>query len=135
MNFLEIVSLCLSVLPRCLTSMILVSFQTDRYMLQNLIPILIVQAKCTSAFEQSHEKTCSKTCSQGFRLGSTQTRLFRNIIYVDSLLPCVFIIQMYQNMFCHGSASEKLSDITNRNRGTTKRTHNTKHKIKIKPSL
>ena len=32
MNFLGIVSLCLSVLPRCLIVMILVSFQTDRRM-------------------------------------------------------------------------------------------------------
>ena len=63
-------------------------------------------AKCTSAFEQSHEKTCSKT--QGFRLGSTQTRLFRNIIYVASLLFCVFIIHMYQNRFCQRSAQEKM---------------------------
>ena len=31
-EFGGIVSLCLSVLPRCLTIMILVSFQTDRYM-------------------------------------------------------------------------------------------------------
>ena len=31
MNFWGVVSLCLSVLPRCLTVMILGSFQTDRY--------------------------------------------------------------------------------------------------------
>ena len=67
-------------------------------------------AKCTSAFEQSHEKSCSKTCSQDFRLGSTQTRLLRNIIYmyVASLLFCVFIIHMYQNRFCQRSAQEKM---------------------------
>ena len=35
MNFWGIVSFCLSVLPRCLNVMILVSFQTDRYMQVN----------------------------------------------------------------------------------------------------
>ena len=33
-----VVSLCLSVLPRCLNVMILVSFQTDRYMQKSVDP-------------------------------------------------------------------------------------------------
>ena len=39
MNFWGIVSLCLSVLPRCLIVMIIVSFQTDRHIDANSVDL------------------------------------------------------------------------------------------------
>ena len=48
---------------------------------------------------------------------------------------CLYISNVSKQVLPRLGFRKKWSDITNRNRGTTKRTHNTKHKIKIKPCL